>query len=466
MPTPYQTRDLGAEYQSGITGLLGDVWDWYVKSGISPLSPYHPIHNQPEIRSKQDIVSLLEDPSYAESLPSLDPSGLGKGLIGVAGIFGGKLGRNAPHMKMRKFLELEKEGLSNEEAWKKTGVFRSPDGELRYEIDDSGSVIAPDFENLPKFGKLGPVRGDEYTGATYEKAPGRITHKELKKAYPEFEEIRFERKEGLRPKGDYKDADISLGYPGEMRIRGGLLDPKSTTLHELQHFVQGEEGFARGGTNTGMLWVNDELRPELIRETNRIIERMKIPMSIEDYAAQAWGSMKITPEIRADYKKYLKSKKDVGGPFTGKYSKFAQEQAAENVYLKLAGEAEARAVQKRRDLTLQERRQRFPLEDYDIPLEDLILRGVSPKTLPRRWHPRWSSSSDRRLPWEFVKKDADFYVQTKGSNAGKVMKESSANSIGVKVDRDHLLPDYAYYLFQYGDMSGGFKQRHKGTAQP
>ena len=46
------------------------------------------------------------------------------------------------------------------------------------------------------------------------------------------------------------------------------------------------------------------------------------------------------------------------------------------------------------------------------------------------------------------------------------MKESSANSIGVKVDRDHLLPDYAYYLFQYGDMSGGFKQRHKGTAQP
>jgi len=56
MPTPYQTRDLGAEYQSGITGLLGDAWDWYVKSGISPLSPYHPIHNQPEIRSKQDLV--------------------------------------------------------------------------------------------------------------------------------------------------------------------------------------------------------------------------------------------------------------------------------------------------------------------------------------------------------------------------------------------------------------------------
>ena len=40
----------------------------------------------------------------------------------------------------------------------------------------------------------------------------------------------------------------------------------------------------------------------------------------------------------------------------------------------------------------------------------------------------------RGEPWDFVKEDADFYIQTVGSNAGKVMKEPSANSIRIKVN--------------------------------
>ena len=72
----------------------------------------------------------------------------------------------------------------------------------------------------------------------------------------------------------------------------------------------------------------------------------------------------------------------------------------------------------------------------------------------------------RGEPWDFVKEDADFYIQTVGSNAGKVMKEPSANSIGIKVNQEHLVPDYLYYAGMLGEQSGRFKQRHKGTAQP
>jgi len=72
----------------------------------------------------------------------------------------------------------------------------------------------------------------------------------------------------------------------------------------------------------------------------------------------------------------------------------------------------------------------------------------------------------RGEPWDFVKEDADFYIQTVGSNAGKVMKEPSANSVGIKVNQEHLVPDYLYYAGMLGEQSGRFKQRHKGTAQP
>lgn len=45
-----------------------------------------------------------------------------------------------------------------------------------------------------------------------------------------------------------------------------------------------------------------------------------------------------------------------------------------DLYRRLAGEAESRAVEARRGLTPEQRRARFPLEDYDVPLEELIVR--------------------------------------------------------------------------------------------
>ena len=43
-------------------------------------------------------------------------------------------------------------------------------------------------------------------------------------------------------------------------------------------------------------------------------------------------------------------------------------------YKRLAGEAEARAVQARRDLTPEQRRATIPLADYDVPLSELTVR--------------------------------------------------------------------------------------------
>jgi hypothetical protein len=44
--------------------------------------------------------------------------------------------------------------------------------------------------------------------------------------------------------------------------------------------------------------------------------------------------------------------------------------------LRLAGEAEARAVQARIGIPKEELRRMFPLESYDVPIDQLIIRGL------------------------------------------------------------------------------------------
>lgn len=76
---------------------------------------------------------------------------------------------------------------------------------------------------------------------------------------------------------------------------------------------------------------------------------------------------------------------------------------------------------------------------------------------------------DRMLPWDYVSskkpEEADFFVQTVGTNAGKPMTEPSANSVGIKVNPEVLIPEFAYYMFEHANNLGKFKQLQKGTAQ-
>ena len=47
-----------------------------------------------------------------------------------------------------------------------------------------------------------------------------------------------------------------------------------------------------------------------------------------------------------------------------------------DAYRRLAGEAEARAVQSRMDMTPEQRRATFPFDSYDVPRDKLILRDL------------------------------------------------------------------------------------------
>jgi hypothetical protein len=66
----------------------------------------------------------------------------------------------------------------------------------------------------------------------------------------------------------------------------------------------------------------------------------------------------------------------------------------------------------------------------------------------------------------FTDQYPDFWIQLKGDNAGKPLRVPIPNSIGVKADPAHLVPDFLFYTVQFLHLSGAFTPYIKGSAVP
>jgi len=372
--------------------------------------------------------NLMEDPKYQGLLT--DAGMAGQGLpVTAPGIVIGAKAKNFPKALAEKFEKLEESGLSNREAFAETGVYRGPDGKLRYEIDDSqaqglefqytpqeaykelqdiallvGTPIPKDLakelkkykglsaedlvkirsQNTEEMLELGRnnasgreilKKREEIKGVTslldemsrkYAPVDRFIQHEELAKSYPDLmEDARVELDGNLKFLGSYHRPDDFRHEYIALRKKPMSDDPKSTLLHELQHGIQFREGFDRGGSSTFAF-----NNPETFKIYQRILKKMKTPISLEEYASSAWGTNKITDEIRDAYDEYVREVRS--DPITPELDRSAQMTAAREYYNRLGGEAEARMVQKRMDYTPAERAARFPLDDYDVPLHELI----------------------------------------------------------------------------------------------
>jgi hypothetical protein len=265
--------------------------------------------------------------------------------VGMAGMGGGAFG-SAPKGSLRtfigrnaktwdkaaetKFLELEKKGVSPEEMWKQTGTFRSPDKQLRQEISDV---------NLK-------IKDYRATGGGIS-----ISHPELQAAYDQIPRgVRVQHTPELDQTAGYKSPRDALswkmGEGGTIFVNADQIPPKDVYAHELQHAIQAKEGFARGGS------------PEKIKKDFMQFapsEWVEYAKSLPNYQNQK------TPEAQ---KAFIESfvKMRLGSP--------------DEAYLKLAGEAEARAVQARMNMTPAQRSQTFPLQSYDVPIDQLIIKGL------------------------------------------------------------------------------------------
>lgn len=234
------------------------------------------------------------------------------------GIFMGDLSKTWDKDAAGRALAMEKAGADPRAIWQETGTFKGPDGKWRQEIDDSAMrVNYAALDDVPSLSLVGDLP----------RAHSIIEHKQLYDAYPQTSGLWVGKQK--EPGGSYNNFSTR---GGALKGHIALSTDRPTQLnsvagHELQHAVQDLEGFAPGGSlNT----------PAIRDEVNRIYSE-----ALPDFGG--------TPDQLMGMAQF-------------------------NAYRRLAGEAEARAVQSRMNMTPAQRRATFPLDSYDVPVNSLIVR--------------------------------------------------------------------------------------------
>jgi hypothetical protein len=279
------------------------------------------------------LVSSARAPltEFIASVAVPTPGGLAKGAAlaapALGGIFVGKGAKTWDALAAQKAKIMADMGTDPRTIWKETGTWKGPDGKWRQEISDDKSFY----------------RGSKAAGSSY--AEDVHLHPELYKAYPATGASRVT--ESPHQGGSFN--------PVSRQITVGPKDAGSTMIHEQQHQIQGIEGFAQGGSpsSLGIPWAQQTEQAKRIYEDS--LQSYGDPLLAELFTGEKlkpWESLTKIERI----------------PYI--------EQAQIKNYTRLAGEAEARAAEKRMNLTPAQRRATFPEESYDVPLNELIIRGV------------------------------------------------------------------------------------------
>lgn len=208
-----------------------------------------------------DVYAGRVDPTSDEGIKrALDLSGLvGSGGFSRAamsapgpgevelGVFGGRSAKTADLGALEVAMQAAEHGVDMNKIRRSTGWFISDDGKWRFEIgDQSASFVGDPYD---------------FTG----KMKDYLNHPDLYESYPDIGEMlvnvkpqyAIDRSTGNRIQGLYDKPDATTqesltSFTG--KPSGSFDDPDnimSTMLHEIQHAIQGREGFTPG-TNPQM----------------------------------------------------------------------------------------------------------------------------------------------------------------------------------------------------------------------
>lgn len=267
--------------------------------------------------------------------------------------------------------EMEEDGKDPSVIRLATGWEKGEDGKWRYEIEDFNLK-----DDVIK------VLNDEYLNKSNpqfsEKLEWVLQGNELLKVYPELGKVRLLA---------YTDKDNDLGsYSSEqkaIRINTNDLDKfNSVLLHEIQHAIQHIEGFAQGGNpemfhnkeykvlvSKDILPLVSTIEADLTKTQDDLLEANNSPVSKLTEIAKKYGIPKADNSLvrRIEFKidklnKLLNSLTDID---------LTPEQRL-NAYQRLAGEVEARNVQRRVSMSPEERLNTLLQETEDIPREEQI----------------------------------------------------------------------------------------------
>ena len=401
-----QVMDLAAALPIGSAATLAKAAVPVVKAAAVPAAMVTSAAALNRLKAPGYAATSTDDIGAALLGRSLQTTGdLNKAMVGGdAGAAAlARIGNTAPQQAMELAEQMESAGRSRDEIWAATAdlgypVFRGKDGRLRFEIDDS----AVKFKEPPVGKSRSDLAGDYFESKGVprtKRATGQypeldrealawadanrqsnptvpvyesIIHPEMQQAYP-GSGVRIGRVDpGTRDLSGYFDPATK-----EIRYGGGTIlntnkalarilgTDTSTALHELQHATQEAEWFARGGSPGGP-YQSGELDQLIQRKYEQI---KKLP-----------GNAGETKAALYDHAKKLVN----------------SDEGRREMYRALAGEAEARQVQARMDMSPAERAYKPFYADYDVPEADQIVRyGDGPSAMVG-FYPSPFDFSDKR----------------------------------------------------------------------
>jgi hypothetical protein len=329
------------------------------------------------------LTDLLPSSAAAKSVALAAPA--------LAGIFIGPKAKTWDALAAQKAKMLADMGTDARSIWQQTGTWKGPDGKWRQEIDDSAAQI----ENLSalqardkaaiesqrtalleevkaqggkptneqKF-RMNNINNQASISGSYRGTLGDVLkHEQLYSAYPNTANVPFNWME--MPTGTSGEYSPSSGIALNMGLFGK--DAKSTLLHEKQHAIQGREGFAQGGNPSSMVITLEELANQKRQKAQEMFSLSRANDPLDPLRIVKPGARKKGLELEKEARE-LEAKA---------LAAYRSEQAKFDLYQRLGGEAEARATQARMNMTPEQRQAMFPEESYDVPINELIIRGVS-----------------------------------------------------------------------------------------
>jgi hypothetical protein len=242
---------------------------------------------------------------------------------------------------------MARKNVDPREIWKQTGSFKSPDGYWRQEIDDSGSRFV-DAAGIADARQAVEGRVAELKGLV---RPSRTGQGDL---FPKH--LTEARKPIKREIGDLETSlERYYGYGSDPQYTGNFAEiayqhPSLYSAYPELKSVVIRQGENRGPGAYGQYGQKQlDVFQDALKKDPRSTATHEMQHAVQDLEGFARGG---TPDEFAAFRAHV-------DPYEG--------------YRRLAGEAEARAVQNRLGYSAAQRRAAYPLDDYDLPQGQVIV---------------------------------------------------------------------------------------------
>lgn len=360
LPTPEpdsmvgRALDAAAQWGRGVQKNVSDL--------VSPTAWAEALKNPP-----RGVLSQMNPENKQEMIgqgidAALDfgPGALGKVAPAMLGTFIGKNAKNWNISDALKAAEMEGAGVDPQIIWKETGTWKGPEGQWRQEISDKNAKITDEVFNQIK-------AKNKFKGPMIQA----LEHEELYKNYPQTGKPQTLMYADELPSGNILRGKTGTFQIPQITVAGpSTMAQRSVALHELQHAIQQKEGFARGGNinefSSGPMF--DKKARDLTADLSQVVTGGVNAKPIEVLQGIKYTDPNVIEPI---IKKYGFKNIDEAKSFIYDEN---ERRSPLGQYLRVAGEAEARATQARRNMTTEERRAKFPVESYDVPINQLIIR--------------------------------------------------------------------------------------------